>query len=274
MRRYANVVARIARTSLIVVAASLLGLAAAGAEDAAGPGGIGRFETVRVRPVVLASPDATLVPVRLALAVQGGVASRERVDAALTAAHVDAEGMGFAGASTPQDVAALQTGLLVATLPLAESRGAEKLAEAGRLIQRSAEGLPGLQPASRERLQKLAERVAAGTVDGDAVNGVVRAATEGMGEKGKERVHGYLLVGIWTGLCTLAAAIETGDADLANMGSALALMLEKDADFGGSDRKLAAEVRKLAAEMRAETPAPEQILAGVAAVLQARPDRP
>jgi len=201
--------------------------------------------TVGVLPVLSAGPSRDGAYLRMAAAVeQGAEASRPGLRAGeLASLDVDA-GFAFAGESTEDDVHILRFAFILGGLA-AEAHDPHAVRETAHSLA-AARGL--LAPLSSDAIEALDRVVAAaheGRVDTRAIVESLRAAEEGIAA-GPARAHGYLAAGLWFGLSMLAATLDEVDPGFIAMAGPLAMMLDEDAVFGGSDRRLAAELRAVA----------------------------
>ena len=170
---------------------------------------------------------------------------------------VGEEGFDFAGDSTQLDVVSLQYGYVLGALPALKQMAPEQFgamqAKLGAMRKLDA----AYSQDTQAQIKAYADALAKGDLDTDAYLGMMRAATRGIAQAGDpavERRHGYLLLGLWSGLTTLAVETESGTQDLKHTGEALVMMLEKDATYGGSDMALAKKVRAVNAKLGGESP--------------------
>ena len=276
-----------------LVAAALFAVAPASA-FAAGPLGemtpelaavesteLENLEVARVQPVVMADQSAELqVSATFARASRANAA--DAMDLAATMKSVDAlraegeeEGLDFAGSSNKLDIAALQYGFVLGMAPMMSVlKGEDRQAMLGQLKSlASANALFGAT--TRAAIEKYVASASSGKADHALFMAMMRAASQDIAssnDPSMERRHGYLLVGLWSGLSRLSAEVGQNSRDLASTGDILVQLLEKDAIYGGSDRELAKQVRIVNAELRKDVPSKDAVRAALAAMVKVSQD--
>jgi len=140
------------------------------------------------------------------------------------------QGFGFAGASTDLDLQIFRLAYLIGSAPSVS----DDAAELAKLMKSYAAGRDA-----------FARGAGQGRLDATALSNAMKLAEDGIA-KGPARAHGYFAAGLWLGLSMLSVGLSEPDQTFVSMASPLATLLEEDAEFGGSDRAIAAELRKVA----------------------------
>ena len=154
------------------------------------------------------------------------------------------QGFGFAGASTDQDIALFRLAYLIGSAPSVDG-DTQELAAIAQRVAAGKDAFAALGPELAKAMDTIAAKLARGVVDGRAIVDLMRRAEEGIA-KGPARAHGYLAAGLWLGTSMLAVGLPSPDTELAAMAGPLATLFEEDAELGGSDRKIAVELRQVA----------------------------
>jgi hypothetical protein len=155
------------------------------------------------------------------------------------------QGFGFAGQATENDTQILRLATLLGA-STAQRGDADALRQSAESIAGARQVLASLDPNLVAAVDRYVASARQGVVDGEALATAFSLAEAGIA-KGPARGHGYFVTGLWLGL-TLLYAANPGDASaLVDMTHPIATFLEEDAEFGGADRKLAAEVRRIGA---------------------------
>jgi hypothetical protein len=156
---------------------------------------------------------------------------------------------GFAGTSTKDDISALRyawvTGLMVTSIQTKGSKTKEML----KVLKAKKNVISGLSDGVRKGIADLLKAAENGHVEGSAIARIIRSAQNGLGV-GPVRAHGYFLAGLWSGLSVLAASQTTPNSAFMSMAEPIAILLEKDARFGGTDHKVAKVMRDIAASIK------------------------
>jgi len=179
-------------------------------------------------------------------------------------------GFAFAGASTEADVAILKYAFLAASLTAqandpAEIRDTAGVLEAGRAL------LAPLSPETISAIDRFILTAKRGQIDASALSASLMAAEAGIAS-GPARAHGYFATGVWLGVSVLAAALDEADPGFIAVAEPLAVMLDEDALFGGSDRQLAAQLRRLASLLSQPRLDGEAFMSALNAALSIEPD--
>lgn len=229
-------------------------------------------ETVAVQPVLGVGAGANGAWYDLANYAKVAKVNKAEAKVALATAismpKVVEKGFGFAGASSAKDMRVLHyavgLGFLFTRMQLGATAKAKSTAA---LLKKHESALTDLTPATRAAVTSLLKGATAGKKA--AANGKfflstsLRAGVRGVAA-GPQRAHGYFLAGVWAGGALLYASMGGNDT-YANMAEPIAVMLDKDASFGGSDRVLAKHLRAIAKELKAKKPSAravgQQILA-------------
>lgn len=185
------------------------------------------------------------------------------------------EGLGFAGKSRELDIVSLRYGYMLASLPLIKALSPKKY----DTVFATAKKLTGLNkfynPSTQAQLTAYLNNAEKGNFNGSDYANLLSATTRDMAQGSsadKQRVHGYLLVGLWTGYARMLAASGKGSTKMANVGEALRTMLLKDASFGGSDIKLAGQVKIVAGNIK-DTPNKANVKSAIAQMMATKADK-
>ena len=276
------------KTQLKNIAAGLIfGLvASAGVSATAHPGLTGQLgqledgqleslEVAKVQPTAFADSSSTQA-IGLAFAMAQGqddTASVVDVTGEVAAAGATAdEGFGFGGSSNASDIISLKYGYMLASLPMLKGQRLKDTAAAlAKLGQ-----LNGMYSGEVARhLIAVVDSAERGDVDVDALTSLMTASAQGIAsasDSSGERVHGYLLAGMWLGLAQTSAAVGASNEGFASLGTSIAQMLEKDASFGGSDRSIALQVRGISTQLAAKAPDASRVNSAVKTALAASAD--
>lgn len=209
-------------------------------------------ETVAVAPVVLAGPSAWLA---MGSRLAGAKTSPNAVVTAGAAlAELGHETFGFAGRASAGDRAllrvALHLGALQSARALGDATASRRLAAS---LSRDHAALATLSPKVRAAALGMSRATGATTAAAVAVGvGELMALASATNGRRDPRAHGYLAAGVWAGGALLVASLG-GDDSYAMLATPLALQLEKDARFGGVDRKVAGSLKRIAASLRGGT---------------------
>lgn len=182
------------------------------------------------------------------------------------------QGFGFAGASTEKDIMLMRIGFLVGSLAT-DIDDATAFGKSAETLGAAREVLAGLSPAVVSAYDRYVASAKNGRVDVDALAELFMGASDGIAV-GPARAHGYLTGGIFFGLAMTSASLGKPNPGLATMAGPLAVLFEEDAEFDGSDRKLAAALRELAAVLKAETLDGERFKMGLVAIFAVEADKP
>ncbi len=185
----------------------------------------------------------------------------------------------FAGSSAAADIAVLQQSVALGFIPALVISGKADAAKA--LAQKLAGNLEVMSSLSEETRKSalvfialgLAEKEVEGKLIGMIFAMAMRSGMTGIAE-GPQRGHGYYVAGIWTGMAMMFASIGGKHDTFADIAEPICVLLDKDAQFGGSDRKIAAHMRKMAEELRKETPDVGVVRGEVGGILSVTADEP
>lgn len=184
------------------------------------------------------------------------------------------EGLGFAGSSRELDILTLQYGYLLGALPMLKAAKGDAFGAYLQDISKMAPLHDKYTPEAKAQIEAYLKS-ASGSFDNQAYLGMLRAATQGIAnaqDSNGQRLHGYLLVGLWAGFSTIASESGSVPANLATIGEGLVQMLEKDAKYGGSDQQLATHVNAMAAQLASGQPDKTKITDAVKALLSVSAD--
>lgn len=209
-----------------------------------------------------------------AMAPDASLASRVS-DAMPARAAQEDQGLGFAGQSTTQDIASLQYGYLLGALPLLQRADKASFDKALLKLEQFASLHSGYQPQTTTAILTYIKGARQGSIDTGAYMNVMRAASEGIAQaKGpdQERRHGYLMVGVWSAMSTMALESGRVPSSLKGIGDALSKMLIKDSSFGGSDRALAAHIQLISEESLSAAPDKARVYKSLKEMMSAKAD--
>ena len=234
-------------------------------------------ETVAVQPVFMVGAEADTawshVAAQMRMGKPGADAAKALAGHGIDAPAKAEGGFGFAGASSETDIKILHYGIALGFTTALSRIGQGKDAKSiGEGLARAAGLLSSLTPAAQESAKALVA-LAMGTAKEDAGTLLAKAVRAGMLgiAAGPQRAHGYYITGVWAGASVLVGMLG-GSQVWADMGEPLAILLEKDAAFGGSDRELAKHVRAISAQLRGKTPDVRAITASLKAMRAVKAD--
>jgi len=207
-------------------------------------------KTVSVLPVLATGPSRKTTFLEVASTALVGDKKAPLMPGAVTSVEAGT-GFGFAGASTDKDIALLQLGFLVGSLPL-NADDPKAFSAAMDMLGPARALLAGLAPGVVSAYDRYVASARGGSIDVPALAALFEAAEGGIAT-GPQRGHGYLTGGLWFGLAIVGATQGQVNPAFVSMASPLAVLFEEDAEFEGSDRKLAASLRQVAGLLKAET---------------------
>lgn len=223
---------------------SLIASSALASGEVPDPAHLLSAKTVSVLPVLTSGPRAAAYQrLEATLASAPGATAASAVRPGELVALDASAGFGFAGASTDADIAILRLAFLVGAIPASEGK---ELASMIATYERARDSLAPLTPELVAAADHVIEAARSGRVDAHALTTAMRLAEEGI-STGPARAHGYFATGLWFGLSAHVVSSPRADSAFTSMAGPLAVMLEEDAEFGGSDLALATELRKVAA---------------------------
>lgn len=246
---------------------TLIATPAFSAEGSPRPEDLLSAKTVSVLPVLTSGPRAAAYQ-RLE-ATLASASGRSLVDPTTMVSIDESAGFGFAGASTDSDVMILRLGFLVGAVG---STDAERLDKVIKTYDKARESLAPLMPEVIAAADKVIAAAREGRIDTSALASAMRLAEEGIA-KGPARAHGYFAAGLWIGMSGEVAAAPYADSGFTAMAFPLAIMLEQDAEFGGSDLVLAGELKKIANMLVAGTVDAKAYGAAIMAAMSVKADR-
>ncbi|MFZ4577702.1 MAG: hypothetical protein ACOYOB_04820 [Myxococcota bacterium] len=232
--------------------------------------------TVAVQPMLMAGGNTGAWTV-LASQMASAKTNAKSIDLAKTAKIKAPEGpLGFAGNAEAKDVAVLQYAVALGFLPTLLNGGNDAAAkELATNLMNGFDALSGLS-ADTQTTAKLFIALALRDekMDGELL-GMVYAAAMKAGmlgiAAGPQRAHGYYLAGIWTGMALMVGSAG-GSATYADMAEPICVLLDEDAAFGGTDRKIATLMRAIAVELKKDAPDMGVIKSSAEQVLSAKSD--
>ncbi len=236
----------------------------------------------RVQPMAFMDTDSAAT-VRGSL---GAVASLERSDDAMInglpkltapAQASGDQGFGFGGQSGEIDLVSLQYGYILGVLPLLRATSSpEKFQELTAQLDQMAKLHALYTGEVGANAQLLVASAKAGEDNSDAYMNLLQSATRGISQAENvegERLHGYLLTGMWAGFAQLSTMAGGSNAQVAQIGDGIQHLLMKDASFGGSDQQLAAEVSVISGQLRGDKPDTEAVSRSVQKLLAVGADQ-
>lgn len=209
-----------------------------------------------------------------AMAPDASLASRISDSLPANAAQAD-QGLGFGGQSTTQDIASLQYGYLLGALPILQRADKASFDQALTKLEQFSSLHSSYQAQTTAALLTYIKGARQGQIDTGAYMNIMRAASEGIAQaKGAEaeRRHGYLMVGIWSAMSTMALESGRVPSSLKGIGDALSKMLIKDSSFGGSDRALAAHIQLISEESLSAAPDKARVYKSLKSMMSAQAD--
>lgn len=238
--------------------------------------------TVAVQPVFMVGADAdaawSSMSEQISLRKSSGDATKALdAAAALVAPKKTEGGFGFAGHSSDDDIKILRYGIAAGILPVMVKFGRTKRAAAMAAELDASAGLLGPLTKQTQAAAALLRTLGkSGKADGKLLGMLyassIRSGMVGIAQ-GPQRGHGYYATGVWASGAVLLALLG-GSAVYADMGEPLAVLLDQDAAFGGSDRQLATMVREIAAEVRKDKPDAAKIMTVIAKMSTVTSDKP
>ncbi|MCA9518717.1 MAG: hypothetical protein KC635_27460 [Myxococcales bacterium] len=202
-------------------------------------------KTVGVLPVLAVGESRELAYGRVAAMAARGEGRGIAPPGALVSLDTDG-GFAFAGRSTSADVQLMQYGFLLGSLPTVSDDPAQLAQVVDKLVA-GRDAMAPLAPGVVKAVDRFIASAKGGELDPAALGAALMGANEGIAA-GPARAHGYFAAGVWFGLSLLAATMDEGGVDDAYLAMAgpLATMFEADAEFGGSDRTIARQLRSVA----------------------------
>jgi hypothetical protein len=220
-----------------------------------------RLQVARVQPVVYSHVGAKTELAGVmwhASQLKASPAASARLAAPeLAVPSPAAQGLGFAGSATELDTLSLRYGHVLGLLPLMQAIKPEQF----KVTVAQLGGLGELEAVFGEHTRgHIAQFVAdaqRGKINSDAYLGMMQGCVQDIAatdDSSIQRRHGYLLLGLWSGLALTAAESDAVTTSLVATGRVLVELLEKDAAYGGADQKLANIVRAMTEELAQPTP--------------------
>lgn len=236
---------------------------------------LSEYKTVAVQPVIAASNTRGLFESHMAAQaslITIGPEAAKQVNAYANAR--EDSGFGFAGKAKQSDVVMLYVGSALGMMPTLIKINPDKVKETVAKLEILVAKLEGKVSIDVIVVLKVALIAAASGDLQSATKATISAlgvAAESI-SKGSERAHGYMATGLYTGLATLWAAGGVTNVALADLAAPLVMLLEEDAAMGGADRKVAAELKKVAALLRTPSPDLSAIMSAATAMSAVKPD--
>lgn len=268
---------------MMLVGAAPMAWAQSGKLGALEDGALGRMKVVAVQPVIYADSAAgaevgAAMASVAALPQDGAMAARLGRSAPLLSpvavGAVEADGFGFAGKSDAQDIETLRVGYTLGLLPLMKAGSPDrfKLATAQLAYMPRVEGI---SEGAQQAVNRFVQSAQRGQLDQAAYMAMMSEAMRGIAsseDAGVQRRHGYLLVGLWSGLAMMEAEAGVVSERLVESGMALVTLLEQDAAHGGSDMALAGTLRAMIEELGQAAPSVDALSVQAARLLGAQRD--
>lgn len=258
------------KIAILALASSLTTPAVAGKID------LSEYKTVAVQPVLSASNTRGQFESTLAAAASELMFTPERA-ASVKERGVPAEsdqGFGFAGHAHQSDIALLSASITLGMLPAGMKIDSAQLAQKVPELKRIVAQLEGkVSPNVTKALHLALDYVGARDFQ-NATKAILVAMAISADSitKGSERQHGYVAVGLYTGLSAMFVAAGQPNKALADLASPLVMLLEQDAVMGGADRAVAAQLELVAAELTSPMPDYNKLRGVIAAMDAVKPD--
>lgn len=185
------------------------------------------------------------------------------------------EGLGFAGSSSEVDIMTLKYGYILGALPLLQISKGDEFAAYIKELKQLAGYHKYYTPAASAKIETYLNAAATGKIDQVAYMAMLREATQGIAsskDASGQRVHGYLLMGLWSGL--LSMSVESGQLpeNINSFGRALEQLLTKDSSYGSSDQRLAGQIKVLNSVLRESPVSKEKVATSIKVILATKAD--
>jgi len=225
--------------------------------------------TVGVLPILATGGSRAAAFDRVGIAIGDDSRGGGHAPGAVTVDLAESGGFGFAGKAESDDIRVLRYGYYLGMMPAVIRSGHEKETEMAAKLLASIDVIAPLGESMRDTVIEALTSLE--SVDGEAFAEIFANAQLGLAE-GDARKNGYLAAGMWLGLTTLALWNEQADESITGMAEPLAVLLDEDAAFGAADRKVAAILRGVAAELRKPRLDTDTIMAMTGKVLAVEAD--
>lgn len=259
------------KIAILLLASALSTPAFAGKFDLA------TYKTVAVQPVLSASNSRGLFESQLAASAAMLSIKPEGVEPGKKAGNAFFErkqGFGFAGKAQAADMMLLAFGNAVGALPMMmklDLDGAKQQATQLQALLGKLEGKVNPQVVEALTLAVMAAQAGEFELTMKAVLAGMAVSADSI-TKGSERAHGYMATGLYTGTVGLFALSGQPNQALADLSQPLVMYLEQDAALGGADRKIAAQLKLVGAEVAKPAPDFNNVFAAMQAMNAVKPD--
>lgn len=237
-----------------------------------------RLQVAQVQPVVYSHVGAKTELAGVmwrASQLKASPAASARLAAPELAAPSPAEGLGFGGSATELDTLSLRYGHVLGLLPLMQAVKPEQF----KVTAAQLGGLNELEAAfgaqTRGHIAQFVADAQRGKINSDAYLGMMQGCVQDIAatnDSAVQRRHGYLLLGLWSGLALTSAESDAVTTNLVATGRVLVELLEKDAAYGGADQQLANVVRAMTEELAQTTPSDDALAHMAQRMLAVRAD--
>ena len=247
-----------------------------GAVGALEPGQLDALTTARVQPIAFMDTTSALhlhASLEAASQLKG-----DDVTARASAARLEApaqDGLGFGGASRQVDILTMSYGYALGVLPLLKATQGDALPTTLERLKVMAPLHASYSAETRAQIEAYLASASGPELSHAAYLRLLRAASLGIAQAEgvqDQRVHGYLLAGLWAGLATLASESGSVPPIMAPLGQGIEEMMLKDASFGGSDQQVAAQLKRISAQLAQDTPNKALVSEAVKALLSIKAD--
>lgn len=186
------------------------------------------------------------------------------------------QGMGFAGDSSQVDIVTLQYGYILGALPLLQIAKGDEFQGYVAELKKLSSAHKLYAPAASAQIEAYLSAAAQGKIDQVAYMGMLREATQGIAnskDPSGQRLHGYLLMGLWSGL--LSMSVEAGQLpdNINTFGTALEQLLTKDSSYDSSDQRLAGQLKVLNAVLKESPISKEKVSTSIKVILATKADK-
>lgn len=272
---------------MMLLGAAPMGWAQGGATGKLGAledGALERLDVVAVQPVIYADSAAAgeIGGVMSRVATMGADSARAArmlrsapmLAPVMVGQEQAADGFGFAGQSSEQDIETLRVGYTLGMLPLMQATDGNRYKVAVAQLANMPR-VQGLSEGAQKAVDTFVFAAQRGDVDQAAYMAMMEQAMLGIAgseDASVQRRHGYLLVGLWSGLAMLEAEGGVVSARLIESGKTLVRLLEQDAAHGGSDLALAATLKAMIEELGQQAPSADALAVQAGRLLKTRSD--
>lgn len=186
------------------------------------------------------------------------------------------QGMGFAGDSSQVDIVTLQYGYILGALPLLQIAKGDEFQGYVAELQKLSSAHKLYAPAASAQIEAYLKAAATGKIDQVAYMGMLREATQGIAnskDPSGQRLHGYLLMGLWSGFVSMASEAGKVPANIFAIGNALEQLMTQDSSYGSSDQRLAGQLKVLNSVLKEEPISKEKVATSIKVILATKADK-